>query len=76
MHKLIGDHIIKHYKKDDLNLQSFHATDIARRKYLVKLEDKLGYLYNDSSDEIDNYDPEKSSDDSEYDEIKIKVRMV
>ncbi len=75
LHKLIGDHIIKHYKKDDLKLQSFHATDIARRKYLIKLEDSLGYLYNDSSDEIDNYDPEKSdnddsSDDSEYDEIK------
>ncbi len=76
LHKLIGDHIIQNYKKDDLKLQSFHATDIARRKYLVKLEDSLGYLYNESSDEIDNYDPEKSdsdsesSDDSEYDEIK------
>jgi len=28
LHKLIGDHIIKNYKKDDINLQSFHATDV------------------------------------------------
>lgn len=78
LHKLIGDHIIKHYKKDDLNLQSFHATDVARRKYLVKLEDSLGYLYSDSTDEFEDYDPEKNSEsgseseisDEEYDEIK------
>ena len=65
LHKLIGDHIVKHYKKDDLKLQSFHATDIARRKYLVKLEDSLGYLYEDSSDEIDNYNPENSENNSD-----------
>ncbi len=78
MHKLIGDHIIQNYKKDDLKLQSFHATDVARRKYLVKLEDSLGYLYNDLSDEIDNYDPEdnlsilenEESEDEEYEDIK------
>ena len=77
LHKLIGDHIIENYKKDDLQLQSFHATDIARRKYLVKLEDSLGFLYDESSDEIDYYDPENEdseseSDDSdnEYEEIK------
>ena len=28
LHKLIGDHIIKNYKKDDLKLQSFHTTDV------------------------------------------------
>ena len=49
LHKLIGDHIIDNYKKDDLKSQSFHATDIARRKYLVKLEDSLGFLYDESS---------------------------
>jgi hypothetical protein len=79
LHKLIGDHIIENYKKDDLNLQSFHATDVARRKYLVKLEDSLGFLYDESSDEIDKYNPEESdidlsssedSKDNEYDDIK------
>jgi hypothetical protein len=77
LHKLIGDHIIENYKKDDLQLQSFHATDIARRKYLVKLEDSLGFLYDESSDEIDKYNPEESNDDlsssendEEYEEIK------
>ncbi len=76
LHKVIGDHIIKHYKKDDLQLQSFHATDVSRRKYLVKLEDNLGYLYDESSDEIDNYDPDDSESDNNtdtddnYDELK------
>ena len=79
LHKLIGDHIIENYKKDDLNLQSFHATDVARRKYLVKLEDSLGFLYDESSDEIDKYNPEESdidlsssedSKDDDYEDIK------
>ncbi len=73
LHKLIGDHIIENYKKDDLQLQSFHATDVARRKYLVKLEDSMAYLYDESSDEIDNYNPElsdESNSDDEYEEIK------
>ncbi len=74
LHKLIGDHIIENYKKDDIKLQSFHATDVARRKYLVKLEDNMGYLYEESSDEIDNYNPEISesdiSEDEEYNDIK------
>jgi hypothetical protein len=83
LHKLIGDHIIENYKKDDLQLQSFHATDIARRKYLVKLEDSLGYLYNESSDEIDKYNPERSdiensssenSEDEEYEELKKQYK--
>jgi hypothetical protein len=87
LHKVIGDHIIKHYKKDDLQLQSFHTTDVSRRKYLVKLEDNLGYLYDDSSDDIDNYNPNDSNSDSNsetdtdsdydetkkaYDKVKIK----
>jgi hypothetical protein len=66
LHKLIGDHIIENYKKDDQKLQSFHATDIARRKYLVKLEDSMGFLYDESSDEIDNYNPEKDDDNESY----------
>ena len=72
LHKLIGDHIVENYKKDDLKLQSFHATDVARRKYLVKLEDNMGFLYDESSDEIDNYDPdnEVESDSDDYDDIK------
>lgn len=74
LHKLIGDHIIENYKKDDIKLQSFHTTDVARRKYLVKLEDNMGYLYEESSDEIDNYNPEMSessiSEDEEYNDIK------
>jgi len=73
LHKLIGDHIIENYKKDDLQLQSFHATDVARRKYLVKLEDSMAYLYDESSDEIDNYNPELSDEtttDDDYEELK------
>ncbi len=72
LHKLIGDHIVKNYKKDDLQLQSFHATDVARRKFLVKLEDSMGFLYEDSSEEIDHYDPENESEaeDDEYEELK------
>ena len=74
LHKLIGDHIVENYKKDDLKLQSFHATDIARRKFLVKLEDSMKYLYDESSDEIDNYDPENESEldsnSDEYNDLK------
>ncbi len=74
LHKLIGDHIIENYKKDDLKLQSFHTTDVSRRKYLVKLDDKMDYLYDDTEDEIDNYNiehSEKSLDsDDEYNELK------
>lgn len=72
LHKLIGDHIVKNYKKDDLQLQSFHATDVARRKFLVKLEDSMGFLYEDSSEEIDHYNPENEneSEDDEYEELK------
>ena len=76
LHKLIGDHIIKNYKKDNLQQQSFHAIDISRRKYLVKLDENLGYLYDESSEEIDNYNPNdednKSSDseNEEYEKLK------
>ena len=34
--------------------KSFHATDVSRKKYLVKLEDNMSFLYDESSDEIDN----------------------
>ncbi len=71
LHKLIGDHIIENYKKDDLQLQSFHATDVARRKYLVKLEDNLGFLYEESSEEIDKYDPNNDNNDNDNDNINI-----
>jgi hypothetical protein len=48
---------VENYKKDDLQLQSFHATDVARRKYLVKLEDSMGYLYDseDNNSDSDEY---------------------
>jgi hypothetical protein len=85
LHKLIGDHIIENYKKDDLQLQSFHAIDIARRKYLVKLEDNLGFLYDESSEEIDHYNPENDNDNDVFDsetnndndnkEIKNKIQV-
>ena len=64
LHKLIGDHIIQNYKMDNLQMQSIHTTDISRRKYLIKLEDNLGFLYDESSEEIDNYDPEKNNNES------------
>ncbi len=81
LHKLIGDHIIKIYKKDDLKLQSFHTTDVSRRKYLVKVDDKNAYLYDESSDEIDYYNPvkENNSDtetdsDKEYNELEKEYK--
>jgi hypothetical protein len=76
LHKLIGDHIVANYKKDDINLQSFHATDVARRKFLVKLEDSMAYLYDESSDEIDYYDPEDDSDSDDYEELKKEYDSV
>lgn len=38
LHKLIGDHIVINYKKQNIKEQSFHATDVARCNYLVKLK--------------------------------------
>jgi hypothetical protein len=72
LHKLIGDHIVKIYKKEDLQLQSFHTSDVSRRKYVVKIDDNYAYLYDDSSDEIDDYNPieETDSDISSEDEYK------
>jgi hypothetical protein len=46
LHKCIGDHIIKNYKKDDKSQQSFHTTDVSRKKYLVKLDRDMKHLYN------------------------------
>ncbi len=67
LHKLIGDHIVKTYKKDNQKLQSFHTTDVARCNYLVKLKEDLGYIYDESSDEIDNYDPEEENNSEDSD---------
>lgn len=36
---------------------SFHTTDVARCNYLIKLDENLGYIYDDSSDDIDYYNP-------------------
>ncbi len=36
LHKLLGDHIIKFYKKTDQTQQSFHSTDCSRLTYIVK----------------------------------------
>jgi len=69
LHKLIGDHIIKLYKKEDVLQQSFHTTDVSRRKYLVRLEEKLGYLYDDSSEGTNDYD----SDNNGKMKNKLKV---
>ena len=34
--KLLGDHIVKEYKKDDPKEQSFHTTDSSRLNYIVR----------------------------------------
>jgi len=34
--KLLGDHIIKYYKKENPEEQSFHATDCSRLNYIVR----------------------------------------
>lgn len=36
LYKLLGDHIIKFYKKTDQKQQSFHSTDCSRLTYIVK----------------------------------------
>lgn len=36
LHKLLGDHIIKYYKKDKTHDQSFHTTDSSRLNYIVR----------------------------------------
>ena len=36
LHKLLGDHIVKHYKKEKPEEQMFHTTDVARLSYIVK----------------------------------------
>jgi len=70
LHKYIGDHIIKTYKKEDKSQQSFHATDVARRKYLVKLDDDYGYLYDDNSEtSMDN-------DEETTENKKVKTKWV
>jgi hypothetical protein len=61
LHKFIGDHVISKYKKEDKSQQSFHTTDVARKKYLVKLDEEFRYLYDE------NY-----SEDSTDDEIKSR----
>jgi len=76
LHKIIGDHIIKLYKKEDLSQQSFHTTDVSRRKYLVKLEEKLGYLYDESSNEISNLDSDNISiDNNDSKKPKNKLKL-
>ena len=67
LHKLIGDHIVENYKKDDLKLQSFHAIDIARRKYLVKLENNQNCKRDNSFDEIDKYNPDNEDNEDNKD---------
>lgn len=49
--KLLGDHIVKHYKTDDPAEQMFHSTDVARLSYIVK------QLIEEAS-EKNNYVPE------------------
>jgi hypothetical protein len=34
--KLLGEHIVKYYKKEDPKTQSFHVTDCSRLNYLVR----------------------------------------
>lgn len=38
LHKYLGDHIVKTYKKTDPKEQSFHTTDASRCNYIVKLK--------------------------------------
>jgi cellobiose-specific phosphotransferase system component IIB len=75
LHKLIGDHIIENYKKDDLQLQSFHATDVARRKYLVKLEDNMEYLYDSEENIIDSDSDEYITIKKEFDKQNKKITI-
>jgi len=76
LHKVIGDHIIKLYKKDDLKEQSFHTTDVSRRKYLVKLEKKLGRIYDESDDSDSDSDSESDNDNKSKSKNKKKSEWI
>jgi hypothetical protein len=77
LHKCIGDHIIKNYKKDDKAQQSFHTTDVARKKYIVKLDKKMKYLYDsdDSEEPIDGKSKENSKWITDNDGVKISYLL-
>jgi hypothetical protein len=70
LHKCIGDHVIKHYKKEDKSQQSFHTTDVSRKKFLVKLDRNMKHLYN-THDIDDLADETKSKWITDNDGVKI-----
>jgi hypothetical protein len=77
LHKCIGDHIIKNYKKDDKTQQSFHTTDVARKKYIVKLDKKMKYLYDseDSEEPIEGTNKDNSKWITDNDGVKISYLL-
>jgi hypothetical protein len=52
--KLLGDHIVKEYKKDDPKDQSFHTTDCSRLNYIVRnlIENALSWSMDKSGIKI------------------------
>ncbi len=52
--KLLGDHIVKCYKKDNPEEQSFHTTDCSRLNYIVRnlIEDALNWAVDKSGIKI------------------------
>jgi hypothetical protein len=58
LHKLLGDHIVKHYKKEKPEEQMFHTTDVARLSYIVKqIIDEASEKNNYTADEAWQKDP-------------------
>lgn len=51
LHCFLGDHLVKLYKKKNINEQSFHTTDVSRLNYVVRILDNTIELYETSEEE-------------------------
>ncbi len=72
---LLGNHLIKVYKKNNLNEQSFHSTDTSRLNYIVKLTENLLENY-ESSDEEDNISILFSDNDIDLDDSDEELKEI
>ena len=69
---LLGNHLVKIYKKNNLEEQSFHSTDVSRLNYIVKLTENL--LENYESSEEENTYNNSSDDEDDLKELEIKYK--
>lgn len=77
LHEFLGDHIVKIYKKNNLNEQSFHTTDITRLNYVVRIIKDSIEDFELSEDEIDNFIPRNNDVDTEEEEyLELKEQYM